>query len=35
MSNAPATDTVRIPLPELHDLACRVLRRQGLSQAHA
>ena len=35
MSNAPATDTVRIPLPELHDVACRVLRRQGLSQPHA
>ena len=35
MSTTPATDMVRIPLPELHDLACRVLQRQGLSQAHA
>ena len=31
MSTTPSSDMVRIPLPELHDLACRVLRRQGLS----
>lgn len=35
MSNTPSADTVRIALPELHDLACRVLLRQGLSQPHA
>lgn len=30
-----STDSVRIPLAELHDLACRVLLRQGLSRPHA
>jgi len=30
-----AADTVRIALPQLHDLACRVLLAQGLSQPHA
>ena len=29
MSTTASTDMVRIPLPELHDLALRVLRRQG------
>lgn len=30
-----STDSVRIPLAELQDLACRVLLRQGLSRPHA
>lgn len=35
MTSADSSTTVRLPLAQLHDLACRVLARQGLSPAHA